>query len=953
MDLPGTRHYIHHCLKGEEVVEPLEEDRSRICMYGDIDLGNGEKRMASFAAPNNANGCGPCKNEICCKKAGSCIWNSDTGTSTSQDKDKINSSIKIAWLDGEFIKLDKGNNVGDEDPKQDWFSVSCSNGEYIRLDFKDHLTKEETKEGKPYQEYNFKFQTSKDAGVCKFSVYDNDGCQTCDFYSYDTDDLAKASENKGICIPIVPPGNSASCEAGTKSLKEVAYWEEECIGTDWSCEGGCDVYNEDSKRGTNTICGAYGDCGAKFNLAESFSNTGFIRDCDPNDRGYSNIGDACPDGSNRIDPAPDKTNISWNTFVNAGKGLYIGSLDTFIRSVASDNKLSGLTNEQIGAITLGATIAAFFTAIIITAAVMVGSLFTFGQALNVLLIFVLSLSMSGPWGWVISIGVLLAMAITAILLAICKDDEKRDVTFVCKKWEPPQNSNDCHKCNEMQKDGGVLPNDPKLVYDYPKAVKDDPDMYGEYTPYQCTKALCESLGYCQFEDKTVDGPRCLELEPTTIPVKIKFDDVKSTCNDKEPGEVGGCNVDSSTDNLLTISGQLQEFSELNITLKTIDDKGKEIMATCAYTPNFKEAYADLALNFAEKDLLAYKHTLAIANVQQNKSFSLQVFCKGTNSPAMISPFVIKFESAPEPDLTPPEIKSYDPPLGKAFVTAGTTEKEVTLYLNEQVTSLGGCRFSNESGKDYYNMSRMMSCSTGGLAENPSCTGRLTGLISGEDNKFYFRCKDMAGNVQKTDWPQTEDGSMPYIVRASPPLNITNIKCTHFESDDCSETIYDKSINLTIDTIGGVNDDGIATCSYGLFSGIYTLFNKTGTNNHFQPDINPGKGKHILYISCGDEAGNKVLQEVPLTFDIDNQAPQIISIYDDSGYIKIKTDEKCDCKYQNTYEQFNYNNATLMDSPDGKEHSFINQNIAVNVMCMDRFGNLNGPFNVYAVDKTTS
>lgn len=940
MDLPGTQHYLHSCIKGEEVVEPCGEKRERVCVYGNVVQADG--RSAAACVSNTADRCTTATDQDSCVKAGICVWVPNEGeVSIEKNKDNYHIQFKLAYnsedhYDGSFII--RGDKTGDKriyDTDNGWDKLVVDGLTHTEESFESHvkgdnLKKYYDKEGDfKYETYNFEFDVKHGDYSIWIKNVDNDD-ERIDIISFSTDDIVSATQDKGYCVPYVPPANSALCEKGTNNIKEAVYWEEECVGGDWSCSDNCDLYGVETKKGMNKLCNMYGDCGAKYNLAGRLSSTGFKRNCDPNSEDYTDIEDECPIGSNGL----TSSEIPFSEYINAGKGLYIGNIDLTKLLPAEDQAMSDIQKAGWSLIGMGGGLVGAFAVLsfIVAVAATVG---VAGVSVSTLTA-AAALCTAGPVGCIIGGVIAVAAIATGIALAVCTDDQFRDIQFSCSEWQAPSGAQDCSKCNMQQKDGGLLPNDKSLVFKY------DPTNDNQFPQYQCTESLCKSLGSCLFQGETAEGPKCLELDNYDVSAPaVRYVDSNLQCNDKIPGTVGNCNVEN-TENGIRITGMLKEFSQLNITLKTINlHDNKEELAVCAYTLSFNETYDGIVPNFEEGELLSTKHTLVIANVQSNKVYSLKVFCEdaSTNRNKMARPFIISFETAPEPDFTPPVLRSFNPPNGKAFVPYGITEKDVVITLNEPADSFGGCRFSDESGVSYEKMTRMMSCTPGGLSEGPKCTGKLTNLVEDEDNNFYFRCRDKSGNANQEDWPQEGGVSVPYIVKASPSLNISSIQCAHYDGPDCS-VIYDKEFNLSLTTQEGA-ENGISVCSFNNI-----IFLQTNSTEHFQPGLRLGTGNHVLKISCYDIAGNTASQDINADVRIDNAAPVIKSIYSDDSTIKLITDEKANCKYEFNKTEFNFNNATSMTGENNYLHSFIAESKGAIIQCSDRFGNIGGAVNVY-------
>ncbi len=925
LDLPGTQHYLHSCVRGEEIVQSLGEKRENICMYGDLKVSGGIS--TAFPVPNSAAKCPGSTDQETCSKSG-CVWIANEGAASiekNKEDKKYHVRVQLYYNDEtNFANDDYGGGsfiIGDEKTGDEHLYTESNGWDKLIVNGPTELSyslNEAEIEKKYDNENDFKYELFKfefDVEPGDYDIWiknvDNED-EKIKVLTFSTDDIVSATEEKGVCIPLVPLGDSTLCEKGTTDVKNIG-WLKDCRTCEWYCDSNCDIYSSKTKEAMNTFCNSYGDCGAKYNLAGEFSNIGFKRDCDPNKEDYSSIDKECSITSSRV----KSDEVSFDIFKTT-KGLFLGNLDA---GNVQDSDYTSIDDGNMG----------------------VEGKMILGASQGAILGGAIGLFVGGP------VGALIGAAIGAVVgaaigFAIGGDDEKRLMLFSCKAWEPPIDSKDCSKCYTTQNKGGLLPDAFVFKYDV-----NNPDAFPQYS---CTKTLCESLGSCEFVDgsMTNEGSKCLEMDLSMVlPPKIKYVSLVFECNDEEPGTVGGCSV-KETSTGITITGMLKELSSVNITLKTLNKgTGKDELAICAYSTKFDEGFDDLVPNFDESGLMSVKHSLNLKDIKDNKTYSLQVFCQSgiSQKKTTTDPFIITFEAAPQPDMMHPTIKKIIPENGKAFVPYGVTAKEVSLILDEDVASLGGCKWSREPGIDYYNMSHNFQCTSGGLNAYPTCKTMLSGIVEGEDNNYYFRCGDKSGNVHPSDWPEEGGVSVPYVVKASPSLNISSIRCLHTDGPDCTVPIYDKQFNLSVTTQEGA-ENGIANCSLRMSSGTLNPFLETGTPEHFQPGIKLSEGKHSLYLNCYDIAGNSAESKLDVEFKVDRDAPFIKSIYSEGANVKLSTDEKATCKYEWNSTVFNFNTALDISSSDKFLHSFAPETMSFIVACSDRFGNMNNPINVYLV-----
>jgi len=771
------------------------------------------------------------------------------------------------------------------------------------------------------------------------------------------------------CLPLVPPENSNNCNLGGLSVQTA--WSKACGGS-WQCASGCETYEDPFLSQTNSLCNIYGNCGAKYNLAGEFNNVGHGRTCE---------GKSCRDKLVKDD-------IDFDKVVQAGLGLKTATQEI------DDSTCTWCGSEGAGSqaalwvgISTGALVAAgyFFPAFVSFSAAAITSALTSlgifgGSALasgsaagSVSTAALTSAQQVGTIAAldpepitkivliVVTIVILIAAAITYVILMNCGGTGKKTVSVGCGPWQPPQGGKDCWKCNTRMdkdekgkdcKDGdcGLLP--------YSEIFKK-----GEYPNYECSKQLCSSLGStCSFE-QSKDGPVCISKS---------YDDIKSPkisndltnkdyyCNQEKPGKTGGCSItDEGTDGF-RITNDLIDFYEgyLNkkwppVYLKIKTDEN----SLCKYSMNPQATFEDMT-DFFDMDggVYSFKHNMTFKGLQNGTS-KFYIRCEDFLQNRNEKSYVIEFNVAEQPDLTAPLLESITPAEG-SYVRFGQSNVSVNLEINEPLISStkgsdlskegSGCKWSKEPNIDYDDMSNLMACSSSILNGN-KCDGLLTDVKAG-NNLFYFRCKDMDGNENTQDWPQRVGYSSGYTIYGSESnLSISSISCLYnlpdgTQTDKCDE-ILAKNFTIKLTTIGGAKN-GNAKCSYNG-----NEFLRTGGNIHEQC-IGCGSGFGVLpgtnnyLFSCEDEGKNIVSAAKKLVVNVDSIPPEITAIYrDDSHLLNVETNEPSYCRYS-LNKTFVFSESKLMTSDNLLKHKVDIENSLFRIGCKDRFDNYNAPFNVY-------
>ncbi len=921
LDLPGTQHYRHYCERGQEKVDPCGPDRSRICIYGSVQLTPTDAKAMGICAPNKGESCVACNDQNCCEDPNKkCVWLSSNKEEYKQKDGKITAKIPLTYDSKEKELLIAGERESFSSPD----AISKAEFRLRGSESKTLSFSQATKtSSKNIDTYLFQMQLSPGDYTllaCEKSDTKDDNCVIIAQKTITADSIKELTQGKGYCVPFVPPARSSQCTTINSKLvyPKAAYWEEACIGTDWSCTEGCDVYNNDFKKGTNSLCNAYGDCGAKYNLAGVFSSTGYQRDCSPGGASYKDINTQCPAGSGVIPPGT----INFEEYKYAKMGLNILHLDMTALSEQGTStttilaySLGGLGGLSLVAGYVGATIAVGLAG---------AGTISFQAALSAIGYVVSFGSVGGPVGLIIGVIVILVIIAAAVFFYSCSPNEYRDIAVSCSAWQPPRGGADCWKCHTPQSQGGLLPD--AFAFNYTGT--------GPLPQYDCTEQLCGSLGsFCQLTD-TPQGPRCVSNDPqNVVPPNIAVKNVVFTCNDEVPGQVGNCNLEK--DGKVVVTGELKEFSSVNITLTTMNaDATRDEVAACHYALGI-EHRDDTFENMKPLEVgntLSTTHSLSFANIGQNKTINAYILCQDLNKNTMTTPLPITFTSARQPDKTPPTITRFYPSI--AYTPALATTFPLTIETNEDVPlgTSGGCRWSSIPNTPFNHMN-YMDCSSGTLSLGPTCSTTLTN-INQTQQTFYFRCQDTAEpthNIMQQD--------LLYSVQKTSALTLNDLHCITPLGNTCDPTMYGTAFNLTLTTQGGYAQ-GTSVCTYQLDRSVPIEFFVTNTTSHQQPGIRPTAQDHILAIHCADTIGNIANTTLAFTFMQDTTAPHILRATIDDHLLRVLTDEKAMCNYATNTTASSYipfaTTQTIMHATPLPGNTFFM------IQCEDIFHNTGSP-----------
>jgi len=385
----------------------------------------------------------------------------------------------------------------------------------------------------------------------------------------------------------------------------------------------------------------------------------------------------------------------------------------------------------------------------------------------------------------------------------------------------------------------------------------------------CIEYRCKSLGQaCEFVE-TVEGPDCIVSSENDVEAPLISPDagvLDSRYRIQDHGRVG-----------YTIVDTLPAFEPVILAFKTNEP------AMCAYETHHTQSYEEMT-NFVTT-LLTTKHNITIVHPPSNpqKEVTTEYFirCKDNQGNSNIQEYDIKFTMNNEPDLTSPVITSFIAGENN-FLQYGQTNAGIIAYVLD--SSPIACRYSKESGKRYEIMEHEMICSDTRINDiHFDCTTTLANLTQ-NDNTFYFKCKDLSEkqNTMIQDYTLTLRGTQLLTVTRADPSP--------------SGTIYYNTPTLAVVTSGGA-ENGYTFCSY-IYGGQSLQFTHTGSTTHTQPLGTLLKGDYDFTITCKDVANNYATTSITFTVGEDVEKPRLIHTYKDSHTLFIILNEITTCEYKN-------------------------------------------------------
>ncbi len=695
-------------------------------------------------------------------------------------------------------------------------------------------------------------------------------------------------EGLGYCAPSVPPSGSQSC-FGSTTCTEI--WVKKHFADDWDCEVNCGCAQKTDD--FNSFCRSLGDCGASYNVVGKFSKDGFS---------------ASKNGDKGSQPRP-VTQESWSNFNKASQALKNPLFSLLYNAifVLANTPLERIDKSWIEsknaalntiAVSLGTTslIALLgFTGTL--SATLGGGAPILGASIGFTTGFtnLLSLTGIGNFNFVggffgIAATVFAALAILAFLwflLSLGADQKDIVYTFNCNAWVAPTGGQDCEKCDDFTK---------------------------------CDKYKCESLGQgCTFfEDERTGNGTCIwkDKNDATVPIISALPIPPRTLSDL-----------TTSNNGYEFKSNIKAFTPVDIGVKTNEKAQCRISTRNEFSFDEGELFGDTVPEQEHQihiPILYENATFSEIGISKSGSYTYFVKCQDVNGNKNRASYFIKFNVASGPDLTSPVIEQYSI-QDNAKIPYDKKETELVLYLNEPGKLIGGCKYSKQD-KNYNLMEGNFTCSSfrGSLNLYP-CVGTLSNIEDNKENTYYFRCQDLAGNINQESQPL---GGFNLI--GTIPLNITSI--------EPSGALYTRNITLSVRTTGGANGDGSANCTYSLLNNYdYSGLGFASSSGNLHTSVlDLGTGTYNLYVTCKDIAGNIATGSTNVDLQVDLTGPNVARIYTEQNFLYIITSEDSTCEYSN--RPFSYGTGNRMPEDQTKEHRATLGQDVYYIKCRDLYDN---------------
>jgi len=969
-DLVGSRHYLHKCLNGREIIEPCKTERKEICVQGEQ-----PKEATGLDYDLSTARCVENKGNICL-------------TANSEESQNC---------EPEGNSEDYISGVGDYADKK-----GCGGECYALKDIKQD-----------------EYRSCCKKQLCRREECDGLGAKaTCYF-----------NENVKLCAPSVPLGTLKAVSKDTSaerddletpfeySCKEIWAIEGAEFFFNWNCAANCIGENEgichlsQTANEWNSFCRSLGDYGAHYNVKERYTKNGFIASKPTgypggeafywDDSFYSQKGQKNYTGVKGVTTSSnDKDNFNKNSeegwlkgnvdFLFAVVGSISGRSNAELTSVYHQDSSSyiigsgiigglGLTGLALYAIfpSLSATgvfsisnaigaahIAEFFggvvtttitattqtgTAIaagttiatnagtVITGTVATGTAGTAGTAATAGTLAVeggtvpVSVTTTTTVGGASTVAWILGPIFIALALILVFAPEwifgkakQKEVTykFSCRSWTPPKKGNDCEKCND----------------------------FTECDEYKCLSLgkACESIGTpgnitCVWKNPGDTSPpirSLLEIAPRTrtnyavIP-KSEINDggyiVKNLNN--PPSDILPAYAE------LTIGVRTDERSTCKISRfdnKKYDDIPDSNIFGSPY-PNFDHK---MTIPIAREGLLPEEDIVASECGKENLFY---VKCSDVNEVKNEKPYFIKFTTGTCADTTEPIIKDYSI-RNNAYLPYNLNHTRLVVYLDEPVEQ---CRVSTVANQIYDLMPKNLTCSSNKERNGYyPCAIAYLDVKANQDNIFYFKCKDLANppNINRNDQP-----AEGYKLKSSKALKIS--------SSGPNGRVLSTEVKLTAATSEGA-ESGKAVCYYNVLKAFgpgSVKFTTTESENHETTLPLQNEQDYTFYLGCRDIAGNEDNSTIKFhtttpDLNITNALPNNEIIYSDKVQLQVKTkggiklNGESDCSYKSisgrTLASGNLNDGKIIQGEETTHYknltSLENGNYELEIICNDQY-----------------
>ncbi len=476
-----------------------------------------------------------------------------------------------------------------------------------------------------------------------------------------------------------------------------------------------------------------------------------------------------------------------------------------------------------------------------------------------------------------------------MLWELTRRQEGRAVTLECRPWQAQEGWENCDLCNHQE--------------------------------FGCTEYQCKSLGTaCQLINKDTSEPRCIGNKDRNPPTITPWKEILPENYSYETISERAVKIKYGSGECLPT---YNEF-EFGVTL----DKPGVCKISNVLTNNFEEMGN---LYMSGENIYKENHS-QIMTFPVGGTYKYYVRCANINGDATGAEFEFQFCVEEGADTGEPIIRGFnllDKTPIQYFEESDAHEISISAYVNEPAQ----CKW-DFTDKDYASMENSMSCVSTASEFNTQlsypCSGTLTGLENLKENKFYFRCNDTGGNFNSKSKSLSLLGTEPLTIESVGPAESSVIRGST------------ENVEVTFTALTAGYRDGKAMCFYSPTGNQddYTGFDNTESNSHSHALRLPA-GEYTYYIKCVDMGGNIDTKTTSFTVESDYAPPIVVRIYQESGELKIVTNEIAECVYSTTTTGcgYNFDDGQILTTSNDIEHfAEWNTQSTFYIKCRDAYEN---------------
>ena len=478
---------------------------------------------------------------------------------------------------------------------------------------------------------------------------------------------------------------------------------------------------------------------------------------------------------------------------------------------------------------------------------------------------------------------------------------KKVVQFNCLPWKQPSGGENCGKCSDKESLG-----------------------------FPCSKYKCQSLGagcvfmnegtgqeLCIWENKSDSTIPRIDLQALTLGYKFVE---KNNLGTKILQDSGEC-IESFSPVQVNVRTNEPALCKYDIYNNLFDDLDNYIGEYYSLNHNFSLMLPSIEALYWEMNISQGENSTIdaiIGNLTQQSRFYIRCRDKNANEASY------RIETCVSAvDSKPPQVL-FSIPDKNGYFAYNKSSIELNIYLNEP----SNCRWS-EADKEYGQMTKDLSCSTGLLDVTDKGWNCHTTLPKTGNKTYYVRCSDQP-------WKTLNRNAMT----ASYILNLKESASTLKVASINPQGVltYGREpveISLQATTSGGA-ESGKAVCEWKI-GDWKDFFSSTNTASHSYKFTSLFKGKYNVNVSCIDVAGNTASGKQSFEVKIDDGFPEILRVYNKNG-LYIITSEDSECVFSNKNCNIIWENATKMSGMQREHTTGFEKDKTYYVKCKDLYGN---------------